>query len=158
VSVEQGLVAFPVSRPKAGGNPEDMFCLHCHRKPEVMKERRVRFYVHPSGEKVTEKIKEVAEQGGPYLSDQKLGEPARTTLEGYKALFRIHCTTCHDNHHWTDLPTEEARELPQTEMASFLRGSQVAETLCANCHGIEALYRYRFYHQDRAFRLKIPNE
>jgi predicted CXXCH cytochrome family protein len=158
VSIEQGLLAFTVSRPKAGGNPEDMFCLHCHRKTEVMKDRRARFYVHPSGEEVREKIKEVTEQGGPNLADQRLGEPARTTLEGYKALFRIRCTTCHDNHHWTDLPADEAKEFPQTEMASFLRGSEVAETLCANCHGVEALYRYRYYHQDRAFRLKIPNE
>ena len=134
-----------------------MFCLYCHRNPAVMKGRRIKFYVHPSGTKVKEKLKELKEKAAA-PSQERLGEPARTTVAGYEALYHIHCTTCHDNHRWTGLPISEAKELPRTEMASFLRGSEVAKTLCSNCHGAEALYRYRMYHQDRAWRLKIPNE
>jgi hypothetical protein len=52
---------------------------------------------------------------------------------------------------------EEVRELTNTEVTSFLK-SDVAQTICTNCHGIESLYRYRYYHQDRAFRLKMADE
>jgi predicted CXXCH cytochrome family protein len=155
--IGQGLIAFAFSRPKGEGNPEDMFCLYCHRNPAVMRARRIKFYVHPSGTKVKEKLKALKEKAAA-PSQERLGEPARTSVAGYEALYHIDCRTCHDNHRWTGLPISEAKELPRTEMASFLRGSDVAKTLCSNCHGTEALYRYRMYHQDRAWRLKIPNE
>jgi len=91
------------------------------------------------------------------LMTTPLGEPARTTPEGYEALFRIKCTTCHDNHRWSVLPREEAGMIPNTVLTSFLRGEDLAKTLCSNCHGAQALYLYRFYHQERAFRVRIPN-
>jgi len=151
-SIEKELIAFPVDPPKGKGNPEDMFCLHCHLDPRVQKDRPVRFYVHSSGEEVQKRFEEMKQSG------VRLGEPTRTTTEGYDAIFRIHCTTCHDNHRWTPMPPGEASPLSTTVLTSFLRRSDVAETLCANCHGAEALYRYRFYHQERAFRIRIPNE
>jgi hypothetical protein len=44
-SIDQGLIAFPASPPKGSGNPEDMFCLHCHRDPRVTKNLWVKFYL-----------------------------------------------------------------------------------------------------------------
>jgi hypothetical protein len=155
--IDQGLIAFSVSPPKGKGNPGDMFCLHCHRDPRVTKNPWVRFYVHPAGPEVQKRLKERQKESKP-LIPERLGEPGRTTLEGYEALFRIRCVTCHDNHQWTPMMPDEVERLGRTEMTSFLRGSEVAETLCSNCHGVDALYKYRFYHQERAFRLKKPNE
>ncbi|MEW6441539.1 MAG: cytochrome c3 family protein [bacterium] len=154
--IDQGLIAFGVDRPQAQGNPEDMLCLHCHRDPRITKDPMVRFYVHPSGPEVQERFRDRLPDLTPLLP-RKLGEPGRTTLEGYEAIFRIRCVTCHDNHRWTALPPGEAEAFEGSELTGFLRGSDVARTLCSNCHGIDALYRYRFFHQDRAFRLKIPN-
>jgi predicted CXXCH cytochrome family protein len=154
--IEQGLIAFTVDPPKGRGNREDMFCLHCHLDPRINHDREARFYMHPSAEEVKESLEQSGEMEERPETD-RLGEAKRTTTEGYEALFRIRCTTCHDNHRWTSIPQEEAGFEINTEMTSFLRGSEVAETLCANCHGAEALYRYRYYHQERAFRLKIPN-
>jgi len=155
-AIEQGLIAFSVAPPEGRGNPEDMFCLHCHLDPRIRKGEDVKFYVHPSAQDVKQTLEtEKKREAGP--SRDRLGEPQETTPQGYEAIFRIRCTTCHDNHRWTPLPTGEAVSATKTEMTSFLRGSEVAQTLCANCHGAEALYRYRFYHHDRAFKQKIPN-
>ena len=156
-ALDQGLIVFPVSPPRGQGNPEDMFCLHCHGDPRVLKERPAKFYVHPSGPEVQRRFRETQKEGAAAFPE-RLGEPGRTTLPGYESLFRIRCRTCHDNHRWTSLATGQSATFTETEMTSFLRGSEVAETLCANCHGEEALYRYRFFHQDRAFRLRIPDE
>jgi predicted CXXCH cytochrome family protein len=155
--IDQGLIAFSVLPPKGQGNPEDMLCLHCHLDPGVTKDPGVKFYVHPSGPEVQQRFRELKVDLTPLLP-RRLGEPGRTTLEGYEAIFRIRCVTCHDNHRWTTLPPGEAEEFERTEMTGFLRGSEIAQTLCTNCHGKDALYRYRFFHQDRAFRLKIPNQ
>ncbi|MEW6440521.1 MAG: cytochrome c3 family protein [bacterium] len=156
-SIEKGLIAFAVNPPKGKGNPEDMFCLHCHLDPRVRTGQTARFYIHSSGDEVQRRFEEMQAQPGARLAG-RLGEPTRTTSGGYEALFRIHCTTCHDNHRWTPMAAAEAPSFSNTVLTSFLRGIDVAETLCANCHGAEALYRYRFYHQERAFRIRIPNE
>jgi hypothetical protein len=151
--ISRSLIAFTVDPPKGQGNPGDMFCLHCHLDPRVTGDRRVRFYVHPSGQEVQQRLREK----GP-LPQQWLGEPSRTSLPGYEAIFRVRCRTCHDNHQWTEAPPEVSGDFTATELTSFLKGSEVAETLCVNCHGEEALYRYRFFHDDRAFRPRIPDE
>ena len=121
-----------------------------------MKDRALKFYVHPSGTEVQVRLKEREEKREP-PSQGQLGDARRTKGAGYEALFRIHCTTCHDNHRWTTLPPDEVRGLTSTEVTSFLK-KDIAQTICANCHGIESLYKYRYYHQDRGFRVKIPNE
>ena len=155
-AIEQGLIVFSVAPPEGRGNPEDMFCLHCHLDPRIGLGDEVKFYVHPSGPELMENLEHrKAFEGGPPAD--RPGEPQRRAPEGYEAIFRIRCTTCHDNHRWTPLPKGEAASATTTEMTSFLRGSGIAQTLCANCHGAEALYRYRFYHHDRAFKQKIPN-
>ncbi len=154
--IEQGLIAFSVAPPEGRGNPEDMFCLHCHLDPRIRQGEDVKFYVHPSAQEVKENLahRKAFEGGRP---EDRPGEPEGRASGGYETIFRIRCTTCHDNHRWTPLPKGEAASATTTEMTSFLRGSEIAQTLCANCHGEEALYRYRFYHHDRAFKEKIPN-
>ena len=67
------------------------------------------------------------------------------------------CTTCHDNHRRSVRAREEAGMHSNTVPTSFLRGRDVASTVCSNCHWVRALYLYRFYHQERAFRVRIPN-
>lgn len=157
--IEKGLLAFDVSAPRGQGNIHDAFCLHCHGDPRVMKDRgQIRFYVHPTGEKVRDKLEALIEKEETPVLEETFGEPGERTIEGYESIFSIHCRTCHDNHRWSSLPKEKAAEFEETEMTSFLKGSEVASSLCANCHGIEALYRYRLFHQERSFRLKITNE
>jgi predicted CXXCH cytochrome family protein len=154
--IERGLIAFSVDPPQGKGNPEDMFCLHCHLDPRIRHGEDVKFYVHPSAQEVKQNLQQRKKrrEGPP---TEWLGEPQKTTKEGYEAIFRIRCITCHDNHRWTPLPRPDVSSAGRTELTSFLRGSEVAQTLCANCHGAEALYRYRFYHHDRAFKQKIPD-
>ena len=157
--IEQGLIPFAPNPPQAEGNPEDAFCLHCHLDPRVTDPSLVKFYVHPSSSQVREIIaaREAAKDSGKGAAAPSLVEPDRTNLEGHEALCRVKCTTCHDNHRWSFLSREETRRNSNTVLTSFLLGQDVAKTLCAKCHGAEALYLYRFYHQERAFRVRIPN-
>lgn len=62
----------------------------------------------------------------------------------------IVCSTCHDAHVWDRNDPGAAPGVPSegTIANSFLR-SYVSFSFCAQCHGEETLYRFRFYHTER---------
>ena len=155
--MEKKLLWFKVPAPKGKGNPEDMLCLYCHNDPRI-KDERIRFYAHPRGTEVRQILEERLLKG-EITSEEMAERLEATSLFGYESIFSVRCVTCHDNHQWVALPTAgEVAENVNTELTSFLRGSIVAQRICSRCHGLEALYRYRFFHQDRVFRRQIPNE
>lgn len=133
-------------------------CLFCHNNPRIMGEKRIKFYAHPSGTDIQQTVAEKIKIGEISPVEEIRGlEGVR--FFGYTSIFCIRCVTCHDNHQWMARPAGlNGTPLDPTEMTSFLRGSIVAEKLCSKCHGLEALYRYRFFHQERMFKRKIVNE
>jgi hypothetical protein len=156
--MEKKLLWFKIPMPAGKGNPEDMLCLFCHGDPKVMGERRTKFYVHPRGTEIQQILAEKREKDEiPLVAGMQ--EFEGVSLFGYETIFAIRCVTCHDNHRW--MAAQESKDgtsFVNTEMTSFLKGSIVAQKLCSRCHGIEALYRYRFFHQDRIFQRMVPNE
>jgi len=156
--IEKKLLWFEIPEPQVRGNPEDMPCLYCHGNPEVMKGRHAVFYVHPTGKEIEQILADRMKKGemGPLRGiPTQEGAP----VVGYEAIFRIRCMTCHDNHKGTPLwIIREDALVPNPEVTSFLRGPSVPQMLCSKCHGEEALYRYRYFHQDRAFRRKVLDQ
>ncbi len=79
-------------------------------------------------------------------------------VRGYMPLFdkdgnnseagAISCPTCHDPHRWSS-DVELERGTGQNEegnsRSSFLR-ERSKFGLCSNCHGMDALFRYKFFH------------
>jgi predicted CXXCH cytochrome family protein len=157
---EERLLWFEVTEPKGRGNPEDMPCLYCHGNPKVMEGRHAEFYVHPRGAEVKQIIEQRIQEGEiPPLAEIDGRGAAKIFLPGYEAIFHIRCTTCHDGHEGTALwMVEDGTFHKDPEITSFLRGPSVPQTLCSTCHGQEALYRYRYFHQERAFRHKVPDK
>jgi len=65
----------------------------------------------------------------------------------------ITCPTCHNAHQWSFGKEEEGpgKNIEGDSRSSFLRNhSEFA--LCANCHGLDSLFRYKYFH-DGASRL-----
>jgi predicted CXXCH cytochrome family protein len=59
----------------------------------------------------------------------------------------ISCPTCHNPHRWDALGMEEGpgENVEGSARNSFLRNrSKLA--LCSNCHGMDALFRYKYFH------------
>jgi hypothetical protein len=139
-----------------------MVCLFCHNDSRIIGEKRIRFYAHPRGPEILQALPEKIQAGEISPTAKIPGQiPGLEGVPflGYESIFCIRCVTCHDNHRWMARPAgQNGTPLDPTEMTSFLRGSIVAEKLCSKCHGLEALYRYRFFHQERMFRRKIVNE
>jgi hypothetical protein len=137
-----------------------MPCLYCHGNPKVMEGRHAEFYVHPRGAEVKQIVEQRIQEGEiPPLAEIDGRGAAKALLPGYEAIFHIRCTTCHDNHRGTALwMVKDGTFARDPEITSFLRGPSVPQTLCSTCHGQEALYRYRYFHQERAFRRKVPDK
>jgi len=125
-----------------------------------MEGRHAEFYVHPRGAEVKQIVEQKIQEGKIPAFEGIEGQGTERGLPfGYEAIFHIRCTTCHDNHKGTALwMVEDGTFVRDPEITSFLRGPSVPQTLCSTCHGEEALYRYRYFHQERAFRRKVPDE
>jgi len=60
----------------------------------------------------------------------------------------VDCLTCHDPHTWSfksELATPESVKVAGDHLSSFLR-NPARKTLCTDCHGINALWKYNYFH------------
>lgn len=60
----------------------------------------------------------------------------------------IGCVSCHDPHRWSARHAAEGagRNVEGDVTTSFLRLTQTAGVVCADCHGLDALFRYKYFH------------
>jgi predicted CXXCH cytochrome family protein len=60
----------------------------------------------------------------------------------------LSCPSCHNAHRWSpieDLPNAAGKNREGDVLSSFLRNASY-NTICMDCHGPEALYRYQYFH------------
>ena len=135
----------------APGLKVDELCLNCHQKEGIAKDKEIEFYGHPFKDMVLRSDEEVM----PLIELQH---------EKVAELGAIACITCHDPHSWTALKKPEEKNYPVLDytkqknlegdiLNSFLHHKGgVAETLCVDCHGIEALPKYKYFHHKEKVR------
>ncbi len=66
----------------------------------------------------------------------------------------ITCPTCHEPHRWNARAAEEGagKNLEGDVRNSFLRAPDTEHVVCADCHGKDALFRYKYFHSKAAHR------
>ncbi len=121
-------------------NPPPMnLCLSCHKKGGAAERKVPKYLTHPSYILAMHGATESSDNSAP-LYDKN----GKETLLGY-----ITCPTCHNAHKWSynqkDYGTGKNTE--GSSINSFLR-TVSSDNICKNCHGIEGLIRYKFYHTD----------
>ena len=138
------------SPPGEEGEPRDRLCLACHGGSGPAAKKKVERYGHPRRSMV------LSSRGALPLFDGK-GEARR--------FGRLLCVTCHDPHRWRPLEREleeaaaDAKRSNHEEgdvRASFLRESDVRKTFCVDCHGPEAIVKFKYFH-DVAARPGLPS-
>jgi len=74
------------------------------------------------------------------------GKPAATGA--------ITCNSCHNPHQWSASKAEEGpgKNTEGDVRTSFLRVTNTESFLCADCHGRDALFRYKYFHGQSAHR------
>lgn len=124
---------------------EDQLCLNCHQKDGVGGKKVINHFGHPSKDLILRSDKNIM----PLLdSHEKVNE-----------FGAIACITCHDPHAWKPLEKKakvalsgNKENIEGTMLNSFLRYKEVKGTFCVSCHGLEALPKYKYYHDGKLVR------
>ena len=119
---------------------EDL-CLGCHSPGKVAQDKVPGRLSHPKDVPVS------SVQGWP-RPGQVAGHYPVYDAEGNVANSGvISCPTCHNPHQWQPEVEQEGpgRNVEGNALNSFLRNKSNFN-LCTNCHGMDALYRYKYFH------------
>ncbi|MDD5755311.1 MAG: cytochrome c3 family protein, partial [Methylococcales bacterium] len=131
---------------------EDKLCINCHQKNGIAEKKIVRFFNHPHKDMVLRSDKKVM----PLLN-------AKEKIDDFG---QIACKTCHEPHFWSAKIRQNALQskpksilsLGQIEnvegspLNSFLRTEGVKGTFCIDCHGMNALPKFKYFHDKEKVR------
>ncbi len=120
-------------------------CRSCHAPDKVAAAKLPRQGSHPSTVNVISNAGNRREQGGHF--------PVFTPEGARSGSGIISCPTCHNAHQWSPQKAEagEGRNVEGDARNSFLRNTSDF-SLCADCHGMDALFRYKYFHGDMSRR------
>ncbi len=130
----------------------DALCLNCHQ----------------DGEKALGKEKPIEHYGHPHKDILMRSDPEKMPLlkaldEKIEEIGVIACITCHEPHSWKPIDTHEKKpytvldpkkqeNVEGNALTSFLRHKGVKNTFCVDCHGIEAMAKYKYFHHEDKMR------
>jgi predicted CXXCH cytochrome family protein len=130
----------------------DRLCLNCHQKGGLGAKKIARYFSHPSRDMV--------------LRSDKTKMPLLGQDEKEAEFGQIGCVTCHEPHVWKASQRGSAAHGPIAvsgnqenvegrNLESFLRHPGGAKgTFCIDCHGLEGLLKYKYFHDDKRSRAK----
>lgn len=125
----------------------EKLCLSCHYKGGPAESKIPKIFFHPSD-------KLVISRGGEYPGDPVY--PLFDPLTGErKPVGNIACPACHMVHQWSPSSQNEGpgHQVEGDATNSFLR-AETPSRLCSDCHGQEALFRFKFFHEPDRRKLK----
>jgi predicted CXXCH cytochrome family protein len=123
-----------------GSSIMDMMCNACHSESGSAKSKIPKVDFHPDDLLINNIGRDVKHQPNYFpLYDKQTGEHA--------SVGNISCPSCHDVHRWDPLFARKGKGVNAEGSAtnSFLR-AQTYSLLCIDCHGLDALFRFKYYH------------
>lgn len=141
--------------PGEGQDPIERQCRSCHDKDGPASNKVPPALQHPKSVTVwSEKSRKV-------YKDHTLPKmPVFDQHAKRSETGSISCASCHDPHTWSTDPNRRKensarKNIEGDAMSSFLRNSNSSYIVCADCHGEDAIYRYKYFHSE-ASRIKHP--
>ncbi len=121
-----------------GQDPQEELCRSCHLTGRIAENKQPVKAVHP--EEVEAVVVRHRSHKGAYtpLFDKEGNVADRGVIT---------CPTCHNPHKWSALREVKGsgRNLEGNARSSFLRNRSKL-SLCSTCHGLDALFRYKYFH------------
>ncbi|RJQ43289.1 MAG: hypothetical protein C4538_12315 [Nitrospiraceae bacterium] len=123
-----------------GSSVMDMMCNYCHNTAGVAKDKIPKVTSHPEGQLIINIGRDVKNAPNYFpLFDKDKG--------AFVTVGNISCSSCHNVHQWD--PRSHVKgdgvNIEGSATNSFLR-MQTFNLLCVDCHGLDALFRYKYYH------------
>ncbi len=115
------------------------YCLTCHSKGGIAKEKVVKYFYHPKKDVVLRNFDRPGRSGDWPLFTSS-GKEVHVNGE-------IACETCHDPHIWSKWSSKvPGKPTEGNALNSFLRNKDLKGSICVDCHGPDALFRYKLFH------------
>ena len=122
----------------------EKMCLSCHAKDKAAKDKVPSKLQHPdhvlvwSNEVRKKRITNNQLPNIPVYDEN--GKSAHVGL--------ISCLSCHDPHQWKPEKNKagDGKKHEGDAMNSFLRNKNSELIICADCHGADAIFRYKYFH------------
>ncbi len=130
-----------------GKNPQEQLCRSCHDKGKFAGNKLPPYLTHPV------EIRGISMRGGQPTKGKKGHRPVFDD-QGHEARSGvITCPTCHNPHKWSDIrPRPGPGKNREGDVRnSFLRDPRNVD-LCANCHGMDAIFRFKYFHAEASRR------
>jgi predicted CXXCH cytochrome family protein len=128
--------------PGEAADGMERLCRSCHAAGKVAAAKQPLKPGHPS------RVNVISNAGRQRQGDTAGGHFPVFTPEGEKTSSGIiTCPTCHNPHRWSPLKAEQGpgKNTEGDARSSFLRNTSEF-ALCADCHGLDALFRYKYFH------------
>ena len=130
-------------KPGEGHDVREQQCRSCHNKDGIAKDKVPTELQHPeevmawSGE-TRQLVKNIEPPEIPVYD-----KDGKQTHAGF-----ITCPSCHNPHQWDPRKKTpgEGKNLEGNALNSFLRNANSEFIVCADCHGKDGLFRYKYYH------------
>lgn len=135
-AAKQGLWARALGEGQDGA---ERLCRSCHAAGKVAAAKIPFKGAHPAKVNVISAIGSSREGGGYFPVFTPEGQRTNSGV--------ISCPTCHNAHQWNPLKAEEGsgQNTEGNALNSFLRNTSDS-SLCADCHGLDSLFRYKYFH------------
>lgn len=123
-----------------GSSVMNRMCNGCHSEDGPGREKIPEVESHPEGKLISNAGRDIKGEPNYFpLFDKITGENISSG--------NISCPSCHDVHQWDPRVFAKGSGINEegTATNSFLR-PQTYSLLCIDCHGLEALFRFKYYH------------
>jgi len=140
---------------RSRGNAKDVqssYCRSCHTEDGVAGKKAVEKGEHPENVLVwSSRVRS--------LSGRKTGAdmPVHSKSGHRTGAGMVTCLSCHNPHQWqaSRKKAGSGKPVEGSIINSFLRTNNTRNTVCSDCHGLDGLFRYQYYHAESS-RIKHP--
>ena len=126
-----------------GDNPIDQKCRSCHQDKKIASAKNPTIAKHPDSINIWSGM--LRNQ----FTGQKIEAMPAFDDEGKRTIFgKITCASCHDPHRWRASHNKAGtgKNIEGDAETSFLRLDDTSGFICADCHGVDGLFRYKYFH------------
>ncbi|MBU1233211.1 MAG: hypothetical protein KKD01_06060 [Proteobacteria bacterium] len=126
-----------------GNGVMDKMCKSCHNKKNIGAKKVPSVDSHPEGMLITNVGRNVKGESNYFPLFQRRSGKKVTVGD-------ISCASCHDVHRWDPKVAGPGtgENLEGRTTNSFLR-MQTYSLMCIDCHGLDALFRFKYYHNSK---------
>ncbi len=137
----------------AGDDPAAQLCFSCHTKGGIAASKivAIKLSSHPSDIAVwSDEIRQAAALSNSNSNSN--GIPVFDENGRRSKVGRITCPSCHNAHIWSASKRVKGsgKNLEGNVSSSFLNLKTSENNVCSDCHGRDALFRYKYFHSKSA--------